>query len=166
MSVPDDPRTTPRALLDRIQEDREALAALWRGLTHEQMVRRPGPQEDWSVKDLIAHVAWWENFILQCVVDLINGARPQPTEDQDGLNARVYEQHRDRPLVEVLAGFDANWPRLEVLISSLNDRQLNTPAYYRTHDGVALLRVLRAGTIGHYPDHLPDLRAYVEGLLP
>jgi uncharacterized protein (TIGR03083 family) len=164
MTANDNTRMTPQGLLDRIRQDRETLAALWGGLTEEQMVRRPGPQEDWSVKDLIAHLAWWESFILERVKDLINGARSQPAEHHDVLNARVYEQHRDNSLAEVLAAFDANWPKLEALISSLNDEQLNTPAYYRTYDGIALLPVLGAGTFSHYPGHMTDLRAYVERL--
>ena len=155
---------TPQNLLDRIHKDREALAALWGGLTEEQMVRRPGPQEDWSVKDLIAHITWWESFILARVTDLINGAKSEPAAPQDVLNKRAYEQSRDSPLAEVLAAFGANWPQLEALISSLDDEQLNTPAYYRTYDGVALLQILGAGTISHYPSHMTDLRAYVERL--
>jgi uncharacterized protein (TIGR03083 family) len=164
MTVNDNTPMTPQDLLERIHKDREALAALWDGLTKEQMARRPGPQEDWSVKDLIAHITWWESFILERVTDLIDGAKSEPAEHQDVLNARVYEQHKDSPLAEVLAAFDANWPRLEALISSLNDEQINTPAYYRTYDGVALLPILRAGTFGHYPSHLADLRTYVERL--
>jgi uncharacterized protein (TIGR03083 family) len=164
MTVNDNTHMTPHDLLDRIRKGREALAALWGGLTEEQMVRRPGPQEDWSVKDLIAHITWWERFILERVADLINGAKSEPAAAQDVLNARAYERHKDSPLAEVLAAFDANWPKLEALISSLNDEQINTPAYYRTYDGVALLPVLGAGTFGHYPSHMTDLRVYVETL--
>ncbi len=156
--------TTPASLVCRIQKDREALAALWGGLTEEQMIRRPGPQEGWSVKDAIAHITWWESFVLERVTGLMNGAKSEPAEHHDVLNARAYEQHKDSPLAEVLAGFDANWPKLEALISLLNDGQLNTPAYYRTYDGVALLPILEAGTISHYPSHITDLRAYVERL--
>ncbi len=156
------PHMAPRDLLDRIRKDREALAALWFRLTREQMIRRPGPQEDWSVKDLIAHITWWESFILERVTDLIGGARSEPAEHQDVLNARVYKQHEDSQLAEVLAAFDANWPKLEALISPLNDEQLNTPAYYPTYDGIALLPILKAGTISHYPTHMTDLLAYLE----
>jgi len=158
----DNPYMAPRDLLDRIRKDREALAALWSGLTKEQMIRRPGPQEDWSVKDLIAHITWWESFILERVTDLMGGARSEPAEHQDVLNARVYEQQEDSPLAEVLAAFDANWPKLEALISPLNDEQLNTPAYYPTYDGIALLPILKAGTVSHYSAHMTDLLAYLE----
>lgn len=164
MTVNGNTHMTPQDLLERIHKDREALAALWDGLTKAQMIRRPGPQEDWSVKDLVAHITWWESFILDRVTELINGAKSEPAEHQDVLNARAYEQHKDGPLAEVLAAFHANWPKLEALISSLKDEQINTPAYYRTYDGVALLPILRAGTFGHYPSHTADLCTYVERL--
>lgn len=166
MTANDSSHMTPHDLLDRIRQGRAALAMLWGSLTAEQMVRRPGPQEDWSVKDLVAHIAWWESFILERVTDLINGARSEPAEHHDVLNARAYAQHKDSSLTEVLAAFDANWPRLEALIASLSDEQINTPAYYRTYDGVALLPILGAGTFNHYPSHMTDLRAYVDGLIP
>jgi uncharacterized protein (TIGR03083 family) len=134
---------------------------LWDGLTDEQMICRPGPQEDWSVRDLVAHVTWWESFILERASDLIGGKESQPAEDHDVLNARAYEQYQDSPLADVLAEFEANWPRLEALITSLNSEQLNTPAYYRTYDGIALLPILAAGTFAHYPSHIGDLRTYV-----
>lgn len=158
------PHMTPRDLLKRIRIDREALATLWSGLTIEQMISCPGPQEDWSIKDLIAHITWWESFILDRVTNLVNGVKSEPAEHQDVLNALAYKQHKDRPLVEVLAAFDANFSKLEAFVLSVNGEQLNTPAYYRTYDGVALLPVLRAGTFGHYPSHMTDLRAYIEGL--
>jgi uncharacterized protein (TIGR03083 family) len=162
MTANDNPHMTPHSLLDRIHRDREALAALWRGLTEEQMIHRPGPQEDWSVKDLVAHVTGWESFVLERMTDLTNGEKSEPAEHQDVLNARAYEQHKDSPLADVLAAFDANWPKLEALVSSLNDEQINTPAYCRTYDGIALLPILRAGTFGHYPGHMVDLRTYAE----
>ncbi len=101
---------------------------------------------------------------MERVTDLINGEKSKPAEHQDVLNVRAYEQHKDCPLADVLAAFDANWLALKALITSLNDEQLNTPAYYRTDDGIALLSILRAGTFGHYPSHVDDLRAYVNRL--
>ena len=40
-------------LLEKIRQDRAGLALLWSGLTEEQMMQRPGPQADWSVKDIL-----------------------------------------------------------------------------------------------------------------
>ncbi len=113
---------------------------------------------------MIAHITWWESFILERVTDLINGALSEPSEHHDVLNARSYEQHKDSSVAEVLVEFKANWSKMEALILSLSDEQLNTPAYYRTYDGVALLPILEAGTISHYPSHMIDFCAYVERL--
>ena len=124
MTTSDDAYMTPQGLLQRIHDEREALAATWGALTMEQLVQRPGPQDDWSVKDLIAHVTRWESFILQRVTDLMDGVPSKPAEPHDVLNARAYRQNRDRPLAEVLAAFDANWPRLVMLLTSLNEEQL------------------------------------------
>jgi hypothetical protein len=114
------------------------------------------------VKDLIAHVAWWENFIMQRASSLMLGEKSEPAEDHDTLNQRTYEQNKECPLADVLVAFDANWSKLEALFTSLNDEQINTPACYPPYDGIALLPILRAGTFGHYPTHIADLQAYVE----
>lgn len=164
MTVSDNTRMTPDVLLTRIHNDRAALAALWGRLTEAQMLRRPGPQADWSMKDLIAHITWWESFILERVINLMNGAPSTPAENHDVLNARAFEQHKDHPLTDVLLAFQANGPKLDALIGSLTDEQINTPTCYRTYDGVALLPILGAGTFSHYPNHLSELRSYVERL--
>ena len=53
---------------------------------------------------------------------------------------------------------------LLVLEGGINDEQINTPAYYTTYDGIALLPILIADTFGHYEGHIDDLRRYVERL--
>jgi hypothetical protein len=152
---------TPQELLRQIRTHREALAALWGGLAEDLMDRRPGPQKDWSVKDLIAHITWWEGSVMEGVSRLMRGEKSRPSEHQDRLNQRTYEDNKDRPLSDVLEAFDASGPRLEALVSSLTDEQLNALGYYPTYDGIALLPIIRAGTIGHYPAHFADLRAYI-----
>lgn len=155
---------TPPQLVRRLRQERQALAALWRPLTAEQLTRRPGPQPDWSVKDLIAHLVWWEAFSLERVGSLLNGVPSEPAADDAGLNQRAFEQSQDRSLAEVLAAFEAAGRQLETLIASLTDEQLNVPAYYPTYDGIALLPFLLAGTLNHYPGHAADLRAYTDRL--
>lgn len=154
----------PQNVLDRIRYGRKSLEELWSGLNEEQMIQRPGPQEDWSVKDMISHIAWWESFVLERVTSLISGVTSEPAERQDIINARVHELHKDQPLSEVLAAFETNWTRWEDLISSLDDEQINTPAYYPTYDGIALLPIIGAGSFNHYPSHIADLHTYVESI--
>lgn len=64
---------TQKDLLTRIHSDRQSFSILWQNLTDEQMTQYPGSQEDWSVKDLIAHVVWWEDFMMKRINDKLSG---------------------------------------------------------------------------------------------
>jgi DinB superfamily len=155
---------TQHDLWERVRADRQAFARLWQELTDVQMTQYPGPQDDWSVKDLIAHITAWESDMMNRVTHLLDGGTSQPVDDLDGRNAQIFLQNRDRSLDDALAGFETNQARLQALIASLNDAQINDPARYKTYDGCALLPVLIADTFGHYAGHYDDLSVYVEPL--
>ena len=82
-------------LLERARTERAELALLWRGLSDEQMTRRPGPQPDWSVKDVIAHITWWEQSMVNWVKRALSGEMLTRTETPDEINARVHADNRD-----------------------------------------------------------------------
>ena len=65
------------------------------------MTRRPGPQPDWSVKDVIAHITWWESAMTNWVSRALTGEMLARTETPDEINARVYADNRDMPLETV-----------------------------------------------------------------
>ncbi len=65
------------------------LAAAWEGLPEELMIQRPGPHPEWSVKDIIAHLCWWENFAISRIAVLAAGLEINPIKDFDRLNKEV-----------------------------------------------------------------------------
>ena len=150
-------------MLTRARGDRARLAALWRDLSEAQMMARPGPQADWSVKDLIAHISFWEGALC----DLLPRALQGESIDFEGtvadLNRSVHEEHRDQSLALALADFDASFARLESLLEELDDDAINDAARYQIF-GKPLRHFIAANTTVHYADHLADLRAYVERL--
>lgn len=151
---------TREALWRRIQNDRAAFAAVWADLSREQMVARPGPQEDWSVKDLIAHITWWEQFLLERLTKWLNGETLVPLTDYDAKNAEIFEAYKDVPLEIVLDEFDASLLDLEEALAQLDDEQLHDPDRYPTW-GRPLFAFWAGNTFGHYGDHIADLQAYV-----
>jgi hypothetical protein len=153
---------TKQALLTRIRKDRADFSALWERLTNEEMTRRPGPQEDWSVKDLIAHITWWEGYTIERVETLLAGGEVRAA-DIEAINARVFAEHKDQSLGEVLAGFAASLPKVEAQIEKLSEKQLNEGNLYRS-GGRSLLDFYIGNTFGHYAMHREDLEGYVEGL--
>ena len=152
---------SPKELITKIQQDRQAIASLWQGLTRDQMTHRPGPHPEWSVKDLIAHLSWWETNAMQRITILMTN-HPAKLADVDALNARVFIENKDRSLESVLSEFESNLSRLEAQINTLSDDGLNDESRYP--GGLPLKQYLIVNTYGHYVDHIDELRSYVESL--
>ena len=150
-------------LLDRARRERAELEALWLALDNDEMTRRPGPQPDWSVKDVIAHITWWESAMTNWVSRALTGEMLARTETPDEINARVFADNRDMPLETVLAAFEASFPPLEALLNRLTDDEINDAEVCDIR-GMPLLNFIVGNTFAHYADHIDDLRAYVERL--
>lgn len=148
-------------LLILYRESREKFASLWQGLPEDALVCRPGPKPDWSVKDTIAHICWWESFALSRITILTSGQKLNLLSDFDSLNAKVFEQYRDMPLDKVVLMFEANHAQIEALIDSMSFAEWvdeNRPNF----EGQSLMRMLGGNTFGHYYEHFEELEAYRE----
>jgi hypothetical protein len=154
---------TQEDLLAQIHKDRASFAATWQNLTNKQMLQRPGPQDDWSVKDLIAHLIWWENFMIERVKDKLSGGEGKRTESIDSLNARIFEENQDRNLADILSEFALNLSKIEALVANLNNEQINDTNVINIK-GEALLHYLIGDTFGHYDMHRDDLQNFVNNL--
>ena len=152
-------------LLRRIRQERAALAQLWQGLSEAQMTQRPGPQESWSVKDLIAHIVFWEDVMRDQISKALKGEAISYDGSVDDANAEAYATYRDLPLADVLAEFGASLPRVEDFVRGLSDRQINDVEVCQIF-GHPVRYIIAANTTVHYADHLDDLRAYVDRLPP
>ena len=147
-------------LLKRIRTDRPQFAALWQQLSDKQMTSIPGPQEDWSVKDLIAHIIWWEDHTMDIVQAILAGDEPSLVDDIDETNEQIYNENKTRDLADVLVALESNMEKIEKQIANLNDTQINTIRVGKH----LLLDYLVGDTFGHYGVHLGDLQAYLQDL--
>ena len=154
------PKITTAEAFERIISSRAKFAALWDGLTKDQMTQIPGPQDDWSVKDLIVHITWWENFTLARLTMLLTGLDKPDIPDYDALNYQVWHINKDRTLENVIAEFDLNLSRWEDMMNALTDDQLNDLDGFST----PLVSLIAGNSFGHYDEHRPDLEAYVASL--
>jgi len=155
--------TNQKELAQLFLETRMGLSLLWAGVSEEDLVRRPGPHPEWSVKDMIAHICWWETFALVRIPIIAAGLPVTLIEDFDALNTQVDEWVRTIPLRSVLDQFQAN----EKLILSMIERysfEEWTEQSRPNYSAGSLMRLLGGNTFGHYYDHIPDLKAYRETL--
>jgi hypothetical protein len=153
---------TVEKFIQTMRRGRAEFAGLWAGLTEEQMTVRPGPQDDWSVKDLMGHILWWESYSQARVMLMQAGIVVPGLDDFDALNAQVFAAQRDLPLDFMRREWEANLPKLEAYLRAFTDERFNTapPGW----DGRSPYRLMGGNTFGHYRDHQPDLERYVAGL--
>ena len=142
-------------LLDRIETAWRAFRASYAGLPEERLLQ-PGVAGDWSVKDSVAHVSWWEDEALTHLPHILVGGRPPRYSviygGIDAFNALMAERTRSLSLAEVFAQADETHGRLLALVQNAPDDQIATETRFR--------RRLRLDTYGHYPIHTELIRRW------
>jgi hypothetical protein len=123
--------TSMAALRERIGREWDALQTLIQRLSEAELTR-PGPDGGWSIKDHVAHLTGWEDYLLRVLnhepahaafgVD----AATFETLDTDGVNARLYERSRHDSLAKVLDASKATHQRVLTALEALRDEDLST----------------------------------------
>ena len=130
---------------------------------------------DWSARDLLAHIAFWEELALEAAVHWRAGQVPSIEtvfleNGVDRLNADNQQRSRNLTLVEVRERAAAAHQALRSLVSDLTRSEWTARAPYETERRESLGMMLGAITgaprrgFGHAFAHLPDLEAYVNRL--
>ena len=112
----------------------------------------------WSVRDIIAHVTWWEEESLRHLPLVREGRRPPRYSVSyggiDAFNALMTERRRPLSLAEVLRQQADVHARLIAYVREAPAELLATETRFR--------RRLRLDTYGHYPKHAVAIRAWRE----
>jgi hypothetical protein len=144
-------------LLSRIETAWEAFHASYAGLSDECLLE-PGVAGDWSVKDLVAHVSWWEEEALTHLPHIMAGGRPPRYSVAyggiDAFNGLMAARKRGLSLAEVLEQARATHQRLIAFVASVPANQFVTETRFR--------RRLRLDTYSHYPIHTEAIRRWRE----
>ncbi len=124
---------------------------------------------DWSVRDLVGHVASWERLALEAIASAgTAGPLALPTEELDELNAKMLEQDRTLGLPDLRQRAQDTHARLLSEIEGLDDRTWETELLVGPGEAQKLGELVGSLTgaedhpCGHLQAHLPDLQAYVE----
>jgi hypothetical protein len=135
-------------LLHRLDTAWETFQTSYAGLSNSRLTE-PGVVGDWSVKDIIAHVTWWEEEALRHLPVIMAGDRPPRYSVTyggiDAFNAMMAERKRDLSLADVLTQQNDTHQRLIDFIQSVSEDQFTRDTRFR--------RRLRLDTYSHYPIH-------------
>lgn len=170
--------TSKGALLERLAAEEAAFEAFLAAVGEARMERpgATGGDDDWALKDVIAHLTAWRWRSVEELEAAARGEVPAPppwpadlpTEGPDewsAVNAWLRERDRGKSLAEVLADSRASFRRLEAAVRALPEEDLLTPGRFPWADGEALGPAVLASSFGHFHDeHESTLRAWLAGI--
>lgn len=107
----------------------------------------------WTLKDVVAHNAAWEETVPPRVERVLGGDGLDPEfDDIDGFNRRVSEDVKGASVADVLARWTTAHAKVLEIIRSFEGRDVPKLAK----------DIVDWNTTGHYPDHFADLGAAIK----
>ena len=148
-------------LLELVRHEYAALEQAIGRLSEAQMTE---PIDgSWSTKDILAHVAAWQQILLGFHIGRQPFEQAAPgiaasylTDDVDTINEALYQRDRERPLAEVLDAFRRSHQQALATIESMSEADLfrsYTPPGRDPSDGGQLINWIAGDTYEHYMEH-------------
>jgi len=152
--------TNKQELLDEIKSERKKFMDVLAQVNNEQM-DIAGVQGDWSVKDILAHVAFWEESCAHWLFELNRGRTPaMPAEgmtwdDIDRLNDQKAAEFKNMSVDQAVADFYYAHNHLLYILETLTEEELFAERHnwYPDEFGKTLWGLTAANTFWHYQEH-------------
>jgi len=153
----DDILTDKGQILARMAESRRAFQSALSGADRTRL-DQPGTWGEWSVKDMIAHLTYWQTLATERLQKFAAGRGNEivslETGEVDAINAHVYRANKERPLDEMLNACEIAYLTLRTAVKQL------PPAVYTEDQQPRSMREIIAGnSYLHYEEHLPDVQS-------
>lgn len=157
------PMTGPR-LVSILQSERARWNALLAEVGPERM-EIAGAVGEWSVKDLVAHLTWYEQAVVEGARQVLGGGRFTRRRPEgvslDEQNARILTASRARPARAVLAEADGVFTDLVTILAAAPQNLLNDPHVLGLPDDMVPWMGVANNSYAHYREHEPDLRTWI-----
>jgi uncharacterized protein (TIGR03083 family) len=127
----------------------------------ENEMLEPGVVEEWSVKDLLGHIAFWANRAANTLTDVEAGRGDQVlgTESQaetDEWNAREAEARKGKSLAEIREEFERAHQAARAALEPFPEDKLDEPFKERN-----VVFSFGADTFAHYQEHASQIKAWL-----
>lgn len=151
-------------LLAHIRDRREQLEIILAGI--KDRFEEPGLPGGWTVKDLLAHLCFWEQSVFEAYSLLRLGETPARLDHGlpiDDLNAVIRDESRKLPLDEVIRQENEAYHNLLGLVEQAPADELFDPGRFAWTKGESMATVVTWNTWEHYDEHLANLREWLAG---
>lgn len=159
------------AIIERMIYERKE----WDGLLaeiDEAMMTVPAINHGWSIKDTVAHITYYERWLLEWLEAAVRGQVTVATHRDllsvDNRNLIVFEENRQRPLCAVLEESRQVFDRLVLLVRLVPEQDLFDPHRFERyvepfwHDSRNLAKCIAVDSYEHYHEHRLSVRAWVQ----
>lgn len=159
----DKPMTGERlAGILRVERDR------WNALLAEVGAERmeiPGVEGEWSVKQLVAHLTWYEQAVVDGARQVMSTGsftrRRRGDLSLDDQNAQIAAESQSRPLGDVLAEAEGVFHELLAMIAASPEELLNDPRRVGLPDDVVPWMLMANNSYAHYREHEAVIRTWL-----
>lgn len=147
-----------RALVAELDDARDAFHDVLAEVD-EELVTVPGVVGEWSVRDLVVHLAAWCDHGSQALELAMEGRGEEfaySTDQTDAMNERILADGRTVSPADALRREEAAHAGLRERIETLPDALLG----HRLGNGDTVEEVIRYDGPDHYAEHTAQLRAW------
>ncbi len=129
----------------------------------DDLMLKPGVEGDWSAKDVLAHVIWYEREIIGLLRARAFVGSDLWALPLDERNAGVHAETKSMTLEEVRAESERVFPELLEQLEALPEDAYGDPSSFPGMPAEWEPWFIIAGnTFNHYPDHIESLRQLLE----
>ena len=117
--------------------------------------------DNWTGKDLLAHMAWWHDHSVLVIDGLRAGRRPyeasDPSNTTDAINERIRHDHLHDPPELTRRAFNESFTRLLAALEPVADEELFAVDRWQWLSGEALVETILWDSSRHYDAHREHL---------
>jgi tetratricopeptide (TPR) repeat protein len=141
------------ALASLLKRAYEAQSAWITGLSDAER-NTIGTPEQWSAKDMLAHVTFWQQVTAERLAAARRGEEPRTFGDFQPINERIFEERRGHTWEQVLADAERTYATLTEHVRSIDAQALIDPQRFAWMNGQALSTSILGNGFWHPIEHV------------
>lgn len=155
-----------KELIETLEDSHQELLEMLQDLP-EAVLTEPGVTGTWSIKDILAHLTYWEGQTVTLLFQAKRGM-PQPStvhfgdEPVDEINARWHTQGQGRSLDIIWSDFTGVRKQTIRRVSEFSDSDLQNPNRFPWLGGKPLWEWIVNDTISHEEEHADAIREWLD----
>lgn len=151
-------------ILEQLENTRIQLLELLEPIPNEVLIE-PGAFGDWSIADVLAHIAAWESELVTMLLQIDRGQKPEKwltsVRDIDGYNHQRYLENQGRAPDRIFDDLQGVRRQLEGWLEEFDDRQLNDPKAFGWAKGNPLWLIIKESSFGHEAEHIEEINSFL-----